>query len=253
MVPGDLPPCIFCDNQSGSTEHVWPDWLIKEVGRIIDDPAAPMSYVRTAGSGDLMWVEDAQEGLEVEVTCVCHTCNQKWMKKLEDRVSIYGKPMMHGQPVSIGQVQQAQIARWATKTAIVFECDTPGSPRTPRYRCIQTKLGKEPPITTQVFLAHYSGPRLLDRWRYTWTRHVDEDPEHVSLTSLLFGEVLVYVFANPWNRHQRPISALSTDCMIPLLGGQPSNVDWPPPVSITETMFLTLRSADWIGLPPAEG
>lgn len=169
MALGELPPCIFCDNESGSNEHAWPEWLIKEIGRIINDPDARMAYVRSAGASDLMWVEEARESFGVVVTCVCHTCNQKWMKKLEDRVSIYGKPMMNGQHKTFDLRQRVELARWATKTAIVFECDTPGSPRTPRRRCIQTKLGKYPPVTTQVFLAHYSGPRLLDCWRI----HVD--------------------------------------------------------------------------------
>lgn len=24
-----MPPCMFCDNSSGSCEHLWPDWLLK--------------------------------------------------------------------------------------------------------------------------------------------------------------------------------------------------------------------------------
>jgi hypothetical protein len=255
MVVGDLPPCIFCPNPSGSNEHAWPEWLTNEIKRIIGDPGAPMAYVRSAGSSDLMWVEDALESLEVVVTCVCHTCNQKWMKKLEDRVSIYGKPMMNGQHKTLDPRQQVHLARWATKTAIVFECDktdvaAQDSPRTPRARCIQTKLGKYPPVTTQVFLAHYSGPRLLDRWRYAWTRIGTKEPEHVSLSSFVLGEVLIYVFANPWNRHKRPFSALGSDRMIPLLGRQSGDIDWPPPTPITEDMFVALQAGDWIGLPP---
>src|ERR1700760_3496429 len=61
-----LPPCIFCNNESGSEEHLWPDW----VHRFIKANNTQLGGLRVQeGTGP----ETIQDDLEITINTVCHT------------------------------------------------------------------------------------------------------------------------------------------------------------------------------------
>jgi hypothetical protein len=97
-------------------------------------------------------------------------------------------------------------------------------------------------------MGHYVGPRIFDRHCRVWYRSAQ--PEHVALSTLLIGNVLFYAFADPWRAHQRPISRISEQYLIPLIANRPGDFNWPPPMAIDEVVLVKLSDADWIGLPP---
>jgi hypothetical protein len=68
---------------------------------------------------------------------------------------------------------------------------------------------------------------------------------------LLVGEILIYVFADPWKRYQRAVTDLSADHLIPLLGGADGDIEWPPPTVVNEGMLRWLGDPRrWVQLPP---
>jgi hypothetical protein len=245
------PPCIFCDRASGSVEHIWPDWLCREWVDDMDD----WLFLRQQGDSPLQWVEEAGRQVDVTTDCVCDTCNRGWMHRLEDKVSSFLKPMFVGTPTTITAKQRNFLARWAVKTAVVFECDYPTSPRTPRSVCKRIRQGPDVPLGYEVFLADYSGPRILDQRRQTMnhSKGIPPDLEHVSLTHLLIGRVLIYVFADPWVRHERAVAGIAANGLIPMVGGDPGEIKWPAAPSVDELRFSRLRDpTTWIQLPPLE-
>src|ERR1700761_6440095 len=73
-----LPPCIFCNNESGSEEHLWPDW----VHRFIKANNIQLRGLRVQeGTGP----ETIQDDLEITINTVCHTCNNTWMSHVEGK------------------------------------------------------------------------------------------------------------------------------------------------------------------------
>ncbi|MGO8870751.1 MAG: hypothetical protein ACLQPH_04990, partial [Acidimicrobiales bacterium] len=82
------------------------------------------------------------------------------MRRLEDKVSPFLKPMIRGGATTLTVMQRQHLVRWAIKTATVFECDAhPDSPRTPRTVCKRIRVVANPPPGYEVFLTRYIGPR----------------------------------------------------------------------------------------------
>jgi len=101
--------CIFCDEDSGSREHLWPKWIHerKDFGalRIQRGNAAPIV------------VPDPEQ----KVKTVCGKCNNGWMSDLEsENIPLIGC-MFHGLTVPLTEVQQHSVVAWAVKTTMVIE------------------------------------------------------------------------------------------------------------------------------------
>ncbi len=76
--PAPVPPCIFCDKESGSEEHLWPDW----VHRFIREHGIDLGGLRVQEGISPEIIDD---DLEKTINTVCHTCNNAWMSRIEDK------------------------------------------------------------------------------------------------------------------------------------------------------------------------
>ena len=111
--------CGFCGGSGVNKEHVWPDWMRKI---ILAERGAP---------GKRFGVEHEQRGhvtrfrsadLETRVGMPCGKCNNGWMRDLEDEVRPFMTGMVHpGQKTLLTAERRRLLARWALKTAMVFE------------------------------------------------------------------------------------------------------------------------------------
>jgi hypothetical protein len=184
------------------------------------------------------------EGHEVDITvdCVCDTCNHGWMRKLEGSVSAFLKPMFDGQPTVLTKSQRFTLARWAAKTAMVFECSYEHSPRTPREVAALVRQSIIPPAT-EVQIGKYDGGRVLDHFRAIWvakaTAH-EQEPHHHFFTTLLIGQVVIHVFADPWADWRPTLTAQAAENYIALVGGPAGPVHWPPPAPVDENLFQVI-------------
>lgn len=73
-----LPPCIFCNNESGSEEHFWPAW----VHRFIKESKIELHGLRVQRGNE---PETITDNLEKTINTVCQTCNNTWMSGVEDK------------------------------------------------------------------------------------------------------------------------------------------------------------------------
>ncbi len=101
--------CIFCDNNSGSREHLWPKWIHerKDFG--------PLRIQR--GNAPSIIVPDPEQ----KVKTVCGTCNNGWMSDLEsENIPLIGC-MFQALSTPLTEARQHSVAAWAVKTAMVGE------------------------------------------------------------------------------------------------------------------------------------
>lgn len=112
------PPCIFCDNESGSEEHLWPDWM----HRFMKEHGINLGALRVQeGSGR----ETIEDDLEKTINTVCHTCNNTWMSRVEDKNVPRLKTMLQNIPLTIDPGGMKILTQWAVKTAMVQDSIKP--------------------------------------------------------------------------------------------------------------------------------
>jgi hypothetical protein len=154
--------CIFCGRPGGLTrEHAWPNW-ISEVLPHLKQPIPRTRFTRRRTTGE---VYDRRERLErpldKRVQQVCGPCNHEWMSNLEGRVRPILSPMLLGQPTTLGASEQALVAFWAVKTAMVLEYTQPTTQRgIPQVHRDYLYHRRQAPPTALVSLAAYNGPSI---------------------------------------------------------------------------------------------
>ena len=100
--------CIFCDNNSGSREHLWPQWIHdrKDFG--------PIKMKR--GNREII-IPDPK----ITVKAVCKKCNSGWMSNLEGaNIPLVGA-MMQDISIRLDRGQQETVAQWLTKMAFLVD------------------------------------------------------------------------------------------------------------------------------------
>lgn len=126
---GKRKSCVFCgcDDCKISKEHAWPNWA-----RQLTAPPGQSTIVgfRESGAPVGSITFKAVDDMGVMVNDVCKVkCNEGWMNDLETAIKPLLAPSIeYGTPISFNPDEQAEIARWALKTAMVFEFTSKATP-----------------------------------------------------------------------------------------------------------------------------
>lgn len=110
--PAPVTPCIFCDKESGSEEHLWPDWI----HRFIREHGIDLGGLRVQEGTSPEIIDD---DLEKTINTVCHTCNNTWMSRIEDKNRSRFMLMLQNTPFTIDLGGMKILTEWAVKTAMV--------------------------------------------------------------------------------------------------------------------------------------
>jgi hypothetical protein len=87
-------PCIFCDKESGSQEHLWPDW----VHQFIKENGIDLGALRVQeGTGP----ETIEYDLEKKINTVCTVCNNGWMSQVEQKNRPRFLKMLQNEPFTL--------------------------------------------------------------------------------------------------------------------------------------------------------
>lgn len=139
--------CIFCGKGVLTREHAWPDWLLRM--RPHPTPVV-LRGRRGAGTAEVVW---STSDPAIRVKHVCGTCNHGWMSKLESAVKPSLAALVDGSPPTLSSAEFSAIARWAVKTAMVFEMTSADRDRF--YSAEErfgARAGADPPHGTRVWL-----------------------------------------------------------------------------------------------------
>jgi hypothetical protein len=230
--------CIFCSNPADSKEHVWPAWILRQL-----DIDRPMRH--KLGRNPAKIVPKA----ELQVRCVCNTCNQGWMHDLEElNKPIIGK-LLEGIAMSLDTTQQFTVARWAVKTSMIQDAmDTRN--RQMFYTALEhTAIRSKSaiPENTAVWLGKYSLRTLsIDGYDVGLDFHDPDSkvPELVNgcVSTIVVGHLMLQVFTAhvPEKYSNRPFDVTCTvpgpwDRLLIPVWPVTVQVNWPPPLFLKGT------------------
>jgi len=231
-----MPPrqCLFCKNPVDSAEHVWSDWILKEL-----KPTQPIR-IRIGKRSD-RWSDTAK----MTVNCVCQKCNNGWMSDLENDNRPQIRSMIHDRGIDLEPTAQKELSRWSVLKAMVIEAAD--RQRNPFYDESERKNLKPPssvlPVRTSVWIGRYFDSSLHAGGTLV-SGNIGRIPNalHGSVTTIVVGHLAVQIFTE----HVPPMFAtwsLNIRCfpgpwdrslvrIWPVFGP----VRWPPPVSFTKTV-----------------
>jgi hypothetical protein len=162
--------CIFCRRTPLTGEHLWPDWLGREL-----EIREPFS----------IRIEQEKDGLETrdisfeappfdqQVRAVCEKCNSGWMARMEEEAKPMLWPLIHAEGRRLDRDEQRVLARWALLKACVFDEVHPEARVVPEAHRQHLYEHKDPPANgLWVLLATYEAQEL----------------RHYASQGLLFGE-----------------------------------------------------------------
>lgn len=237
--------CIFCERPKPDVtitkEHLFSRW--------IDDVLTPdvlgpdTSYERTTAGPDgsastKTWSTEVVAVIEAPVVCggTPDGCNGGWMGGLDGRVKHLLRPMMLGQPRTLGPAEQLTIATWAAMKSMILEyvwgpdqaVIMPQAARTFIFR------NQRPPEGMQIRIAAVESkgrPALATRRVYQLRERTPRNlafPEFASCSTLVLGCFAVQTFGTS---ALLPAAATGQHGPDYLTINPPTadHVSWPPP------------------------
>lgn len=147
--------CLFCDQRADSREDAWPRWIGTQFRA-----SQPVPF--TAERRGKKLVPWRVLGPELKIRCVCKTCNNGWMSRLEMQAQAILQPLLLGEPRGLDFASQGIIALWAVKTAMVLEAlDAPDQRAYSAQECVHVKSFGAIPQRTVVWIAASNDPGLF--------------------------------------------------------------------------------------------
>ena len=144
-------PCLFCDNNSGSREHLWPKWMHEKKN------FGPIKIMR--GDKQQIIVPDPEQ----KVQTVCGICNNGWMSDLESAsIPIIGK-MFDDEAIILDRSQQELVAAWGSKTAMVLDSTRPRADENRGYQkaeCVAMREHLIIPDRTRIWIGRLDSSHL---------------------------------------------------------------------------------------------
>jgi hypothetical protein len=111
--------CIFCSQTPVTREHLFPNWMQKELANHPRWKISPTKLQGREGEhGAKQWIRNKPLGMIIR--CVCRSCNTGWMSDIEGAAKPILLSMVRGaEYVELDTVAQENIARWACLKAVI--------------------------------------------------------------------------------------------------------------------------------------
>jgi hypothetical protein len=221
--------CIFCENNSGSPEHLWPDWMHKIV------KFAPINIQEADGS--IIYGQDPEQTIDT----VCHNCNTVWMSLIEHKNRSRLKPMLLNEPLVLDRGGMKLLTEWVVLRAMVFESvklRNDNEQFFAREERVALRENQTIPERTRVWVGALKGSHIGYHGT-DFTIMGDGGRTRIgtgSVGTIYTGHILMHTVTE----HIHPPHVVATGSVIPAPPGpwderlveiypnQPKKVDWPP-------------------------
>lgn len=239
-----LKKCIFCGQGPTTKEDVWPTWLTRYLPRDLPsyfeaantiNPSGKVSTVRKKWQGDPR---------SRRAKCVCATCNNEWMSRLQERAKPIVLSLVRGTETTLSVHDQDLLSAWATMSTITSEYFQPSivaiSARD-RRRFWKTQRGLK---NWKIWIGNFH--------RVDWKPYRAHNawPPNAQTTTLVFGQLYLHVASSeiPTIIGRLAFPEAVTNTILrriwPPRGG---TIRWPPRQTMSDrdaetvTAFLFLR------------
>lgn len=219
--------CVFCGNAPTTSEHVWSDWLRRQLA--IDEAMEHTRLLERHGKLVESLVFD-DKPYKQTVKAVCGECNGGWMSQLEQHARSVLTDMIAGRWRDLQCDVQCELAGWALLKALMFDQASPRDARIamPGLYPLLRDTGAPPAEGLWIWLSTFSGESLgfsaLVALSTATTGQAYTGKHNVFVRTFSFGPVLFQVLAtsNP------DLNSLHIDW--DALGPPPPPVSriWPP-------------------------
>ncbi|TFB83601.1 hypothetical protein E3O44_17145 [Cryobacterium algoricola] len=236
--------CVFCGSTGTLTrEHVFGDWLSK-IG--LED--VPVQSV--AGSLNQIGKRMGESRpFQTKVKNVCGTCNNGWMSRLETVAQRVLTPLALGQPGLIEVADQAPLAMWIHKTALMAmylssAADREaghGVPPSEYASLYQQRASMEPLPNSRFWIARYTGRLRLGT---VWVTPVavnqglpEPDFPHGYAMTIAVGAILLHGVRFT----DLPFAVdVATQRTLSEIWPASDDVEWPVSIDVSDDDFLGL-------------
>ena len=178
--------CLFCSNPVDSAEHVWSDWILKDL-----KPSKPIHIKIGKPAGK--WVDNP----EARIKCVCQKCNNGWMNDIDGENKPHMLAMMNDKNEVLTPAQQKLLTRWAILKAMVLDGANPKK-RIPFYSEPE-RVGMKPPsrslpVGTRTWIGRLSDKAFHAGLGDTFGK-IDDIPKgfHGCDTTIIVGHLVIQV------------------------------------------------------------
>ncbi len=179
---------MFCQEQASSKEDIWPQWLTKRF------PLSDASFMEAERGGQKLGTWKNKSTKLLPARCVCGTCNNGWMSKLEVEMKPIVESIQDKQLRVLDASSQAIISVWAVKTAMALEALYPeriyfySEDERKNLRAISTI-----PTRTSIWIAScVNQPNIYSAGKDLWTGQVGNEAK-AYVTTMAFGSLAIQV------------------------------------------------------------
>ena len=225
--------CLFCEKTANSREHLWPDWILQR------QAWGPVQM--TIGKSPRKVIA----GPNQKVRSVCNQCNNGWMSELEGRNRPLIGCLMQDFSMPLDASQQESLALWTVKTAMVLDSinKRDRSSFYERADCENLRQHLTIPPKTTVWAGRYYRSGLAAFGTDLWLC-LPDGPRgaRACATTIIVGHLALQtltIYRLP-GYEQTSLSADSkvgqwTGLLIEVWPARTRPVDWPPPLTFTNS------------------
>ena len=243
-----MPTCLFgCEAPKLTKEHIFGrKWIERVTGK---PPDAKLTHTHAKVKGQSPFVVDGQERFAIQwdaleaglvVNGVCEACNNGWMDRMDHATYPHIDPLVAGRSHTLTLPDQEQVARWATKIAILFDTHLEHPAISPALRK-SFREAQQPFADWHIWVGRYELPTDTCRVAGFPTTKSENPPlgdTHGYICTFNVNFLTVQVLA-PIASYDVVRIAMTLDkghagyvrrIWPPLLGT--GGVEWPPPLSL---------------------
>jgi len=222
-----LSQCLFCSSQANSREDLFPRWILARV---------ETREVLSRRIGDAK--ADLTEEQEVRIPCVCNTCNNGWMSRLETKCKPIIGNLLEDISISLDSDYQKALAEWALKGAIIIDAEGTKTRFFRKDECENFKKTRAIPNGTGIWVGRFIG-RSLSAINGGGTLK-SEDGEFLvqyHVFTVLVGHLAMQVLSiheepdQIKNVQLAPVEGRWEELLIQIWPKVKKNVIWPSPLS----------------------
>src|SRR5579863_3278397 len=113
--------CIFCGGFGLTKEHLFADWLRDYIPREMRSHVSRVALIDPPSKRQVAEQRHNGDFHSRRIRCVCGTCNNGWMSRLQNSAKPLLAPFLLGDPTTLHKRAQRVVATWTAMTVMVGE------------------------------------------------------------------------------------------------------------------------------------